>query len=80
MVGPFIMRVQSVIFSEILSATLCSADGVAAGAAILNGGTIDNIIGDFVGNHTDAYGGAIDNVYSGKISNITGNFVRKFCF
>ena len=45
----------------------------AYGGAIYNSGTIDNIIGDFIGNKVAAYGGAIYN--DGVIGNIIGDFI-----
>src|SRR5574344_131574 len=53
------------------------------GGAIYNGGTISNIIGDFIGNYVtstsrEAHGGAIANGYRSKIGNIAGDFIGNY--
>jgi len=57
-----------------------STNNNAYGGAIDNRGTIDNIIGDFIGNYSNgsAYssGGAIHN--GGTINNIIGNFIGNY--
>ncbi|MCQ2788937.1 MAG: hypothetical protein MJ229_01030, partial [bacterium] len=78
--GGTIKNIKGNFINNYVDGSNDSNDSGYNGGAIFNGGAIaiENIIGDFTGNHAKNRGGAIYNESSAKIDNITGDFINNY--